>query len=105
MGAMPLPLPEVISYPEMASLCLSMRLREIPTEGKIFLMTLKFRDFHEFSSFLESCPEADRMLLEWLLSVLERMRTFRNDFLISKKFEKKSKISRFCRVLLSFRCF
>ena len=64
-------------------------------------MRPKFRDFHEFSSFLKSCREASRKLLGRSLIVPECLRVSSNDFWIQKSSSKKSKMSRFSRDLLS----
>ena len=57
--------------------------------GKDFFITPKNRDFHEISSFLESCREASRKLLGCLESVPECFRVSRNDFWTQKKIEKR----------------
>ena len=95
-------LPQVISYPGMHSLCLSMRFRKSCTQESVFFMTPKNRDFHEISSFLESCREASRKLLGCLESVLECFRVSRNDFWTPKKIEKMTKIRVFFAIRRDF---
>ena len=67
----------------------------ISLRSKDFFMTPKSRDFHEISSFLESCREASRKLLGCLESVLECFRVSRNDFWTPKNVRKMSGISIF----------
>ncbi len=57
-------------------------------------MTPKSRDFHEFLTFLEIGREAPRKLLGCIGSVVKGLRVSGNDFRVSEKDMKKSKISR-----------
>ena len=64
-------------------------------------MHQKNRDFHEISTFLETCPEGSGKLLGRLGSVLECLRVSRNDFLVSIRSRKHVEMTR--RAFLSSR--
>ena len=59
--------------------------------SKAFSMTPKIRDFHDFSTFLESCREASGRLLGHLGRVFEDSRVPVNAFTTPKNGREKSK--------------